>query len=165
MYESAADLLRLQQLLDRSHAEAGPHLQSIHTESRRLNADQLADLFRGVCVLNLATVNSRSEPFVAPIDGLFLKGIFWFGSSRRSLRFAHLRHNPAVSAAFTQGEEISVLVHGCAHEVDTSRGEHEDLHDYCREIYGADYDNWGFWGKEPFAWIEPARMFAARMPG
>jgi nitroimidazol reductase NimA-like FMN-containing flavoprotein (pyridoxamine 5'-phosphate oxidase superfamily) len=113
--------------------------------------------------LNLATVNSRGEPFVAPIDGLFLRGTFWFGSSQSSLRFVHIRANPNVSAAYTDGEEVSVLVHGRAHEIDSASGDHEDLHDYCREVYGEGYDSWGYWGKEPFAWIEPRRLFAAEM--
>ncbi|MDA1075301.1 MAG: hypothetical protein O3A63_11155 [Proteobacteria bacterium] len=54
-------------------------------------------------------------------------------------------------------------VHGRAHEIDSSTGEFEHLPDYCREIYGEGYDSWGFWGKEPFAWIEPDRLFAIRI--
>ncbi|MDA0339071.1 MAG: hypothetical protein O2910_04420, partial [Proteobacteria bacterium] len=76
-----------------------------------------------------------------------------------------IRQNPQVSAAYTKGESLSVLVHGTAHEVDTATGDHDYVRDYCREVYGASYDEWGYWGRYPFAWIEPRRMYASRMPG
>jgi len=163
MHETPQELTTLQELLDRSYATAGPHLRSIHTEQRRLSAEDLADILRGVVVLNLATTTDTGQPIVAPVDGLFLRGLFWFGSSKHSLRFKHIRRDPRVSAAYTQGEEISVLVHGVAHEIDTSSGRHERLHEYCREVYGPSYDEWGYWGNEPFARIDPDRMYAIRI--
>jgi hypothetical protein len=163
MHERPQDLERLQQLLDETYASAGEHLRSIHTEGRRITAEQVCGLLRGVCVFDLATVSSRGRPVVAPIDGLFFRGELWFGSSQRSLRFRHIRANPEVSAAYTQGEAITLLLHGRAHEVDTGSGDHEPFHDFCREIYGDEYDSWGYWGKEPFAWLEPRRFYAAAM--
>ena len=40
MHESPADIEALQELLDRSYAEAGAHLLKIHTPDRRLGAAQ-----------------------------------------------------------------------------------------------------------------------------
>ena len=99
---------------------------------------------------------------MAPVDGLFLNATLWFSSSHRSYRFKHIRRNPWVSAAYTKGEEISILIHGRAHEIDSNLPEFQTLHDYCIETYGPTYDSWGFWGKEPYAWIEPARIYASR---
>jgi len=124
---------------------------------------EVAELLKGVCVLNLATTSSTGRPIVAPVDGLFLNGRFWFGSSKDSLRFRHIRRDPRISAAYTKGEEVSVLVHGVAHEIDTASGEYERFHDYCREVYGPTYDDWGHWGEAPYAWIEPERMYAIRI--
>jgi hypothetical protein len=63
------------------------------------------------------------------VDGLFLGGRFWFGSSRQSLRFKHIRRDPRLSAAFSKGEEVSILVHGVAQEIDTASGRYERLHE------------------------------------
>lgn len=48
-----------------------------------------------------------------------------------------------------------MLIHGKAHEIDTSSGKYERFHDYCREIYGKSYDDWGFWGKGPLRGSKP----------
>ena len=68
-----------------------------------------------------------------------------------------------MSAAYTRGEEISILVHGLAHEIDSASGRYERLHEYCREVYGPKYDSYDYWGKEPFAYIEPRSLFAIKI--
>lgn len=166
MHESMEQVRELQTLLDRSYARAGEHLRSIHTAAWRMSAEDVCATLERVCVLDLATVSANGRPFVAPVDGLFLQGHFWFGSAQNSQRFRHIRHNANVSAAHTRGEEISILVHGVAHEIDVSSGAYEHLHEYCREVYGRDYDGWGMWGTAPYAWIEPRSMYAIRIdPG
>lgn len=163
MHESPEEIAALQTIIDESYQRAGSHLLSIHQPKWRIGASQVAEILKGVCVLNLATVNQNGEPVVAPVDGLFLGGTFWFGSSDNSLRFKHIRSNPSVSAAYTQGEKVSILVHGTAHEIDTASGNYERFHEYCREIYGPEYDAWGYWGHAPFAWIEAKRFYAIIM--
>ena len=165
MHETQDQILNLQRKLDETYATAGDHLKSIHTEDRRLTAGELCEILSGVCVLDLATVSSDGAPFVAPVDGLFFQGQFWFCSVPTSLRFIHIRREPRVSAAHTRGESLSIIVHGIAHEVDTSKPGREALHDYSREVYGPSYDEWGYWGRYPFAYIEANKLFACRMPG
>ncbi len=165
MHESVADIEALQFLLDTSFTSAGSHLRSIHEEKQRLSAQEVCTELSGVCILHLATVSASGMPIVAPVDGLFLKGKFWFCSAATSVRFGHIRQNNRVSAAYTRGETLSVLVHGVAHEVDTEGGGHDDVRQYCLEVYGPSYSEWGYWGRYPFAWIEPRRMFAGYMPG
>ena len=58
MHETEADLRELQELLDRSHAGAGPHLRAIVDEDRRIPAAELPALLPGVQVLALATVTA-----------------------------------------------------------------------------------------------------------
>jgi uncharacterized pyridoxamine 5'-phosphate oxidase family protein len=157
VHETPDDLDALQRLLDDSHAAAGPHLRSIFTDERRIPAADLPALLPGVQVINLATVTAKGEPRVAPVDGLFYRGRFWFGSSHDSARFRHVRRNPAVSAALTRGEELAIVVHGTARE--TALAGHP-LRDYCLEIYGPDWEQWG--APAAYACIEPARMFTFR---
>ena len=163
MHETSPEIERLQTLLDTSYEKAGSHLLSIHKPEWRLSASELSEILTGVCVLALATISSSGHPVVAPVDGLFLGGYFWFGSANESVRFRHIRRDSRVSAAYTLGEEISITVHGTAHEIDTASGDYERFHEYCREIYGPGYDDWGYWGNAPFAWIEPIRMYAIRI--
>ncbi len=164
MHESHEQLKELQRLLDETYDQAGSHYRSIHTPKRRMSAEEVCALLTGVTVFDLGTVSERSRPYVAPVDGLFLAGTLWFSSGRDSVRFRHIRRNAYVSAAYSEGETISIMLHGIAHEVDTSKPGFEQLHDYCLEVYGSTYDSWGLWGKSPFAWIEPTSMYASR-PG
>ncbi len=165
MHETEADLEQLQDLLDRSHAGAGEHLKRIFSEERRVPAAELPQLLPEVQVLHLATVTAAGEPRVAPVDGLFFRGHFWFGSAPDSLRFRNIRAGRSrVSATVTHGEEFAVVLHGAAVEVDMTAPEQDPFKDYCREVYGAREDSWDGWAKgAPYARIEPERMFTFRM--
>src|SRR5215471_3929022 len=129
MHETAADLAALQELLDATYARAGEHLRSIHTPERRVNASDLARVLQGVRVLNLATVTSKCEPRVSPVDGIFYRGQFWFGSGDNSYRFRHLRARPQVSGSHVVGETFAVIVHGRAAEIDVTAPEHKGFWD------------------------------------
>ncbi len=56
MHETAEDLRELQRVLDASYARAGEHLRSIFRPERRLSAEDVVGVLRGVFVLHLATV-------------------------------------------------------------------------------------------------------------
>src|SRR5438094_5813489 len=138
MHETPDDLAKLQGLLDRSFARAGSHLLSIFDPSRRLDAAQLSEILSGVRVLNLATVTASGEPRVGPVDGHFHRGRFYFGSSPDSVRFRHIRARPAVSAAYTIGEQLAVIIHGKATVIDMSSPEQAGVRAQLRETYGKD---------------------------
>jgi len=161
MHETPEDIESLQRLLDESYARAGEHLRSIITPERRLSAEEVCEELKGMTLLSLATVNSRYEPIAGPVDGILYKGNLWFGSAENSLRFRHIRARPQVSATHTRGEELVVTVHGRAVEIDKSKGDYEDLRECYRQIYGNDWDSWGYWKSAPYAFIEPRAMFAA----
>jgi uncharacterized pyridoxamine 5'-phosphate oxidase family protein len=155
--ETPSDLTWLQRVLDDSYARAGGHLRRIITEERRLDAVRLAERLRGVQVLHLATVTAKGEPRVGPVDGLFFRGRFWFGSAPDSVRFRHLRARPQVSATVTKGEELQVTVHGRAVEVDMTSPETAPFRDVLIETYGAGWETWA--GDAPYARIDPEAMF------
>jgi len=62
MYETEDDLVRLQELLDRTFARANPHLTSIVSPERRLSAMQIVRYLQGKKHVAFATVNERGEP-------------------------------------------------------------------------------------------------------
>ena len=161
MHETEDDLRTLQELLDRSHAGAGPHLRAIFDDDRRIAAAELPALLPGVQVLALATVTARGEPRVAPVDGLFFRARWHFGSSEQSARFRHIRARPAVSATHIRGEELAIVVHGRAVEIDPRGPGEEGFRAYLNETYpGWDDADWA--AGAPYARIEPSAMFTFR---
>jgi hypothetical protein len=118
--ETPDELQRLQNLLDASMADAGPHLRDIVTDERRMDAAELVSRLPGMRLLVLATATSDGRPLVGPVDGYFLHGTFWFSSGRQSVRMRHLVSRPGVSATHLPGEELAVTVHGRAELFDFS---------------------------------------------
>jgi nitroimidazol reductase NimA-like FMN-containing flavoprotein (pyridoxamine 5'-phosphate oxidase superfamily) len=168
MRETEADLTRLQNLLDDSFAAAGPHLLRIITPERRLSAEQVAERLTGMSLLALATVTADGRPVVGPVDGVFLRGCFHFGSAPDSTRARHISARPQVSATHLPGEELAVTVHGRAVPVDVRAEEGAELRRALLDIYvpryGAEWER--FLDSGPIHWrIEPERMFTFRMPG
>jgi nitroimidazol reductase NimA-like FMN-containing flavoprotein (pyridoxamine 5'-phosphate oxidase superfamily) len=167
MRETAADLERLQAVIDESYAAAGSHLLRIHTPERRLDAEQIAERLTGVRLLALATVTADSRPIVGPVDGVFLRGQFHFGSAPESVRAGHIRARPHVSATYLPGEELAVTVHGRAVPVDVGAEEGAELRQTLLEIYLPRYgDEWMRVLEGGVYWrIEPERLFAFHFAG
>jgi hypothetical protein len=161
VHETEADLAALERLIDRSYAAAGPHLLAIHTPERRLRAEQVAERLTGMCLLALATVTSDGRPIVGPVDGIFYRGAFHFGSSADSLRLRHIHARPQVSATHVPGEHLAVTVHGRAFPVDhrADAGFRRALLDVYVPRYGTEWER--FLDSGPvYARIEAERMFA-----
>jgi len=166
MHETPEDLAALQALIDRSYASAGTHLQRIHTPERRLSAEQVVEHLQGMTLLALATVTADGRPIVGPVDGIFLRGAFHFGSAPDSVRLRHIAKRPSVSATHLPGEHLAITVHGRAVPVDVSAPDAE-LRRTLLEIYvpryGADWESFLDSGVT-YARIEPERMFTFSMP-
>jgi Pyridoxamine 5'-phosphate oxidase len=163
VHESADDIARVQATLDRSYAAAGPHLRSIHTEQRRMTAADLVVRLQGMCLLVLATVSSAGRPVTGPVDGVFHRGSFCFGTSPDAVRWRHLRANPAVSATHLPSEDWAVIVHGTAVPADVSRADPDGLRATLLEVYTPRYGGqWAdFLDSGPvYARIEADRIYA-----
>jgi nitroimidazol reductase NimA-like FMN-containing flavoprotein (pyridoxamine 5'-phosphate oxidase superfamily) len=165
--ETPEDLERLQQLLDDSYAAGGAHLREVITPARRLDAASLAARLDGMKLLVLATVTGDGRPICGPVDGIFHRGSFHFGSSPDSIRFRHIRRRPAVSATHLDGEEFSVTVHGTATEIDLKTPEHAEFRRALLDVYvpryGAEWEQ--FIDSGPvYARIDANRMFTFCMP-
>src|SRR6187200_2891889 len=167
MHETPADLARLQELIDRSYASAGAHLLRIHSPERRLSAEQVAERLQGMCLLALATVSADGRPIVGPVDGIFYRGAFHFGSAPDSVRFRHIRARPHVSATHLPGEELAVTVHGRAVPIDVASPDEDGFRQALLDIYVPRYGpQWEteFLDTGPaYARIEAERMFTFQM--
>ena len=168
MHETPDDIASLQELLDRSAAGAGSHLLSILTHERRMTAPQVCSTLTGMSLLALATVTSDGHPLVGPVDGIFYRGTFYFGSSPDSVRFRHIRRRPYVSATHLPGEELAVTVHGRAVPVDVRSAEQAGFRQTLLDVYVPRYGpEWEtFLDSGPvYARIEADRMFTFHSSG
>jgi hypothetical protein len=174
MHETAEDLRELQELLDRSYEGAGRHLRSITTPERRVNAPELVQRLTGMRLLVLATVKADGGPVTGPVDGIFYRGAFHFGTAPDAVRWRHLRARPQVSATHLPGEDFAVNVQGRAVPVDIRAPEAAGLRRTLLEIYTPRYGpEWeqqfldgGAEGPEQapvYARIEAERMFTFQM--
>lgn len=157
----------MQELLDRSYAAAGQHLLRIHTPERQLRAEQVVERLTGMRLLALATVTADGRPIVGPVDGIFYRGAFHFGSAPDSVRLRHIRTRPQVSATHLPGEELAITVHGRAVPLDIQSEEEAGLRRALLDIYVPRYGpKWeDFLDSGPvYARIDATRMLTFSMP-
>src|SRR4051794_849594 len=158
----------MQQVLDTSMATAGAHLRDVVTADRRLDAGPLAAALTGMCLLVLATSTRDGRPIAGPVDGIFHRGAFHFGSSPDSLRFRHIAARPHVSACHLPGEELAITVHGTAVPIDIRAPEEAGFRRALLDIYVPRYGPaWetDFLDTGPvYARIDAERMFTYSAP-
>lgn len=161
VHETAEEVERLQALLDATRARAGEHLLGIFEGPgpfRRLDAAELVERLTGMRLLSVATVNSRGQPRVAPVDGHFHRGRFFFGSPSNAYKLRHLRANPAISAVHYEGERLYVQVHGTARLFTVGDPDFADLDARWKQHYGGSVTGLG--QGMYLVRIEPERMLA-----
>ena len=140
-------------------------------EPARLYQDPASKRFLKVCPLCYEQADRRGwradgRPIVGPVDSIFFRGAFVFGSSPDSVRFRHIRRRPAVSATHLPGEELAVTVHGRAVPIDVTSPEQAGFRQTLLDIYvpryGADWES--FLDSGPvYARIDADRMFTFHM--
>ena len=135
MEETPDDLVALQALLEASSAAARPHLARVITADRRLSAAELCARLSGMSLLALATVTADGRPLIGPVDGIFYRGAFYFGSAPDAVRIGHIRMRPQVSATHLPGEHLAVTAHGRATVIDVADPAHAGLRRTLLDIY------------------------------
>jgi uncharacterized pyridoxamine 5'-phosphate oxidase family protein len=128
-----------------------------------LRATEVAERLTGMCLLALATVTADGRPVVGPVDGIFYRGAFHFGSAPDSVRFRHIRARPRVSATHLPGEELAVTVHGRANEVPIDDGFREALLEIYVPRYGEGWESEFLDSGPVYARIDADRMFTFAM--
>jgi hypothetical protein len=115
MRETAADLQRLQALLDDSIERASPFLRSsFEMPERSLSVGELVTRLEGPLTVALGTVTAKGEPRVAPIAAFLLHGRFHVPTVAESARARHVAQRPAVSLTYFEGSDLAVIAHGSA---------------------------------------------------
>lgn len=157
MFETEEELDRLQVMFDAHLAHANPHMLAIVKPERRLTARQVATYLQGTKHVAFATVTSRGEPRVSPLDALFIHGRFTVGTDESATRIAHLRRNPACSAVHMDGDRIAVVANGTVEWIAREHPDHAEIHRVWTETYSSDPYTWG---KVVLFRIRPVSMWA-----
>lgn len=162
MLEHDGDFDWLQGVLDDSYLSAGAHLLDIHGPDRRIDARSLAERLTGMRLLAVATVTRDGRPITGPVDGIFYRGRWHFGTSPHSVRAGHVRRGSAISATYLPSEAFAVTVHGTAEFLDLDEPEHVEFRQTLLDIYLPRYGNdWlDVLAAGVYARINPSRMFA-----
>lgn len=158
MFETDEEMMELQALLDRSMAGAKPHLTSIVSDERRLNAKQVTTYMKNVKHITLATVTKAGEPFIGPMDGWFIHGRFLASTAGNSLRARHLRRNPAVSVCHLDGDNVGIWAHGTAEFLDREHRVAKAYDEIATAVYGS--SPWTFGEDIAVMLVRPRVMFA-----
>lgn len=167
MWETPAEIDALQELLDRSMADAGRHLRGIITEERRLDAADLCRRLTGMRLLTVATVTADGRPLAGPVDGYLIHGEWHFSSARDAVRMRHLAARPWVSATHLPGEQLAVSVHGRAELYDVNDPALPALRramlDHYLPLQGPEFEAWLDGVDALAARIVPDKMFTFAM--
>lgn len=91
MDETDDDLAELQRVIDDSYANATGHLLQVHEPERRMTAAAVAAELTGMRLLVLATSTRDGRPVTGPVDGIFYRALWHFGSAPDSIRFRHIQ--------------------------------------------------------------------------
>ena len=143
MHETAKELTALQTLIDRSLKRTGPHMKAIvHPGKYSLSARQVVKLLDGMKTVAVAAPAPNGDPLVAPMDGWFLHGKFFFSSGGDSIRIKGLRKRPRASIAYFEGEKFLINAHGPV--VLMFKGHHEvgEIDDTFKKHYGSSAFDW-----------------------
>ena len=143
MDETPAEIAELQALFDAHLARANQHMRDIVTPERRLSARQVSKYLAGTKHVAFATVTSRGEPRVSPLDALFIHGRFTLSTAGTATRLAHLRRNPACSAVHMDGDRIAVTVNGTVEWLQRDHPDHDAVHAAWTRTYESDPYTWG----------------------
>lgn len=158
MFETDAELAELDALFAAHMARANPHMLAIVKPERRLNARQVSRYLQGTKHVAFATVTSKGEPRVSPLDSLFIHARFTLSTGSGATKISHLRRNPACSAVHMDGDRIAVAVNGQVEWVGRDHPDHDEIHRVWNETYESDPYSWG--GEVVFFRIKPDTMWA-----
>jgi pyridoxamine 5'-phosphate oxidase-like protein len=162
--ETAAELARLQTLLDDSIQRASPFLRSsFEMPEHSLSATQLAAHLSGSLTVALGTVTAGGEPRVAPISALFLHASFFVPTVSESARARHLARRPGASLTYFEGTDLAVIAHGQATIIGADHPDFAELDTIQVEVGNTSVGQWQ--GHGAYLHLAPARLYTfARDP-
>jgi uncharacterized pyridoxamine 5'-phosphate oxidase family protein len=164
MYETNKELRELQQLIESSMQKVGEQMRAIfHPPSQTLSGRQVSKHLKGIKHIALATVTSKSEPRVAPVDTIFIHGKFYTSTDKGAFKALHLAKRPQVSVCYFRGDDIAIIVHGKGEIIERTHPDFQEINKVWVKHYGSGVLDWSENGI--YIRINPDKMFThARIP-
>ncbi len=117
-------LARLQHLLDRSRAAAGPAVRDTFDHSdRRMTAAEFVTFWNGTRMKAMATVGNSGKPHIAPVHAEFVNGHLRSTIYENAVRRRDLRDNADVALTTWGPSGATAIVYGRARELPNTRRE------------------------------------------
>ncbi|MDQ2952294.1 MAG: pyridoxamine 5'-phosphate oxidase family protein, partial [Chloroflexota bacterium] len=123
------------------------HMRAItQPDKYALTAKQVVRLLEGMKTVAVAAPSPRGDPLVAPMDGWFLHGKFFFSSSGDAVRIKGLRRLPRASIAYFEGERFLINAHGRVVLMFAGLPEAAEIDAMFKEHYGGSAFDWSHEG-------------------
>jgi general stress protein 26 len=155
LYETEAELSELEQVIEKSRTRSGDHLGSLFAQGEWLSGREVAHRLQGIRNVALATVNSRREPRVAPMEAALFHGKFYIAVQGDSNRVEQLARTPAASITYTRDDDVLIIVNGNATFVHRGESDFDGLDAEWNKKYGRNV-----WDAMIFIRLEPTSMVA-----
>jgi general stress protein 26 len=155
MYETEAEMAKLDDVVEKSKVKSGDHVSSLFVEGEWISAKQVADYLQGIKAVALATVNAKLQPRVAPMEAILFHGRFYIAMESESYRVQQLQIRPSTSLTYTREDDVLITVHGSATLVDKGGPDFADVDAEWKKKYGRNV-----WDTVVFIRIEPTFIMA-----
>ena len=155
MYETEAELSELDRVVESSRSKSGGNADPLLWQGEWMSGRQVAGHLRGIGNVALATINSKMEPSVAPMEALLFHGSFFLALQSVSERVRQLTVNPAASLTYTRDDDVLIIVDGHAKFVRRGDVDFVSLEAEWKKKYGRDA-----WESVLFIKLEPTSMVA-----
>lgn len=143
MRETAEEVAELQALIDRSEARMHSHMRAIvHPGKYSFNAKQVVKLLEAMKTIAVAAPAPNGDPLVAPMDGWFLHGKFYFSSAGNAVRIRGLQKRPRASVAYFEGERFLINAHGHAELMFKGHPDVAEIDSIFHDHYGGSAFDW-----------------------
>ena len=90
----------------------------------------------------MAAPAPNGDPLVAPMDGWFLHGKFFFSSGGDSIRIKGLRKRPRARIAFFEGEKFLINAHGPVVLLFRGHPDVGEIDEMFKDHYGSSAFDW-----------------------
>jgi hypothetical protein len=164
MNDTSESLVVLDRLLQASIDHAGPYSrESFEMPEHSLSVSQLSALFDRARTVALATVSSRGDPRVAPVEAFLHGASFCMPTVAGAALSRHVMGNPASSMTCFE-KDWAVLAHGTSTIVRAADAEFPELD---RRAQQAGLSSVLDWGEGVYLRLEPDRLFTwtRHLPG
>jgi hypothetical protein len=120
MHETAETMRKLQEIMARSAATAGPAMrQNFAVPAWTMSAEEFVAFWGEGRMASVSTASARGDVHVAPLDVQLIDGVFHVATFAHAVRLRDHRARPRCAISSWDGPYRAVIVYGDAREAGT----------------------------------------------